>query len=305
MSINRYPDHGTPLRRCVRRRGGDPGRDPRASSVATSTDSSDNLDELIAAARSLIVPGERHFLGVTGAPGSGKSTLAEVLATALGADAVLVAMDGFHLANAELKRLNRHARKGAPDTFDAAGYVNLLRRLHERDEPVVYAPRFDRALEESIGSAVPVPHDIPLVITEGNYLLVDGPDWGPVRPLLDECWYVESDEDVRLDRLIARHVSFGRAPHEAHARSHGSDGRNAEIVKAYKARATRVVRVPAFPPEPVRPPTRGTTSEGVVRPDLTAGKTATVVSGTSPPLRQERAPAQTESTCPASTWPAK
>ena len=109
----------------------------RASSVATTTDSSHTLDELIAAAQSLIVPGERHFLGVTGAPGSGKSTLAEARATALGADAVLVAMDGFHLANAELKRLNRHARKGAPDTFDAAGYVNLLRRLHERDEPVV------------------------------------------------------------------------------------------------------------------------------------------------------------------------
>ena len=206
----------------------------------------DDLDALVAAARALVVPGGRRFLGLTGAPGSGKSTLAALLVDRLGDDAVLVGMDGFHLADEELVRLGRHPRKGAPDTFDAAGYVALLHRLADQEDPVVYAPRFDRALEASIGSAVPVSRDTPLVITEGNYLLADGPGWSDVRVLLDECWYVDPGEDTRLTRLIDRHVRHGRSREEAHERSHGSDGRNAEVVRASRSRATRIVRVPAL-----------------------------------------------------------
>lgn len=204
---------------------------------------SDSVEELVESARALIVPGERRILGITGTPGSGKSTLAALLAARLGGDCALVGMDGFHLAEAELHRLGRHARKGAPDTFDAAGYINLLRRLRDRTEELVYAPRFDRTIEESIGSAVPVGRGVPLVITEGNYLLADG-QWGGVRPLLDECWFVEPDEHVRLDRLIARHIEFGRTPQEAHERSHGSDGRNAAFIKLTIVHATRVVHLP-------------------------------------------------------------
>ncbi|MGW3287305.1 nucleoside/nucleotide kinase family protein [Streptomyces sp. NPDC001002] len=210
------------------------------------------VQDLIEAARGLITPGRRRILGITGAPGSGKSTLGELLVSALGDQAVLVGLDGFHLANAELDRLGRRERKGAADTFDAAGYVNLLRRLASREDEVVYASLFDRSLEESIACAVPVPRDVPLVVTEGNYLLVDGPVWGPVRELLDECWYVEPGEDVRLDRLIARHMSYGRSADEAYERSHGSDQRNAELVRATRAAAHRIVRVPTVrtPPEP-------------------------------------------------------
>jgi pantothenate kinase len=206
------------------------------------------LSDLIAAARQLITPGRRRFLGLTGAPGAGKSTLAEALEAALAPDVVLVSMDGFHLANAELVRLGRLERKGAIDTFDGAGYVNLLRRLHGREDEVVYAPRFDRSMEESIGSAIPVPADIPLIITEGNYLLMEGPVWGQVRGLLDECWYVEPNEEQRLSRLVARHVEFGRSLDEAHQRSrYGTDGRNAEMVMSSKVNATRVVQVPELP----------------------------------------------------------
>ena len=121
------------------------------------------LDDLVAAAARLIDPARRRILGITGAPGAGKSTVAEALVTALAPDAVLVGMDGFHLRDDELRRLGRHERKGAPDTFDAAGYTYLLRRLRERAADVVYAPLFDRSLEESIGSAVPVPGEPPLV----------------------------------------------------------------------------------------------------------------------------------------------
>lgn len=82
-----------------------------------------------------------------------------------------------------------------------------------------------------------------MIVTEGNYLLVGGSEWGPVAPLLDECWYVEPGHHVRLDRLIARHVAFGRTADEAYERSHGSDQRNAELIETTRAKANRVVRV--------------------------------------------------------------
>lgn len=201
---------------------------------------------MITAARLLIRAGQRSFLGITGAPGSGKSTLAEIIEAELAPDAVLVSMDGFHLSDTELRRLGRYERKGAIDTFDAAGYVNLLRRLHSREDAIVYAPRFDRSIEESIGSAIPIPRDVPLIITEGNYLLVDDSDWANVRGLLDECWYVEPEDDERRRRLIARHVQFGREPEEAHERTHRVDERNAEIIKETKKNASRIVRLETF-----------------------------------------------------------
>ena len=201
------------------------------------------LDQLVADARRLVHPGGRAVLGLAGAPGAGKSTLAGLLVAELGGDAMLVGLDGFHLADDELARLGRHERKGAADTFDAAGYVHLLRRLRANDEPVVYAPRFDRSLEESIGSAVPVPAEVPLIVTEGNYLLVDTGPWALVRDLLDACWYVEPGEDLRLERLVARHERFGRSPDEAHERSYGSDQRNADLIASTMVRADRVIRL--------------------------------------------------------------
>jgi pantothenate kinase len=202
------------------------------------------IDDLIDAARQLIHPGQRRILGIAGAPGAGKSTLAETLATALGGQAALVGLDGFHLKNSELHRLGRHERKGAPDTFDAAGYVNLLSRLRSQKEAIVYAPVFDRDLEESIGSAVPVPDDIPLIITEGNYLLVDEGEWSRVRPLLDACWFVDPGEDTRLQRLIARHMRYGRSAAEARERSYGSDQNNANLIAGTRSRASRVIQLP-------------------------------------------------------------
>jgi pantothenate kinase len=211
-----------------------------------------DVAELIESARALVVPGQRRILGITGAPGSGKSTLGETIVSALGDQAVLVGLDGFHLSTSELDRLGRRDRKGAADTFDAAGYVNLLRRLRSREDEVVYAALFDRSLEESIACAVPVPRAVPLIVTEGNYLLVDGPVWGPVRALLDECWYLEPGEDVRLDRLVARHMSFGRSAEEAHERSYGSDQRNAVLIHGTRTTAHRILRV-AAPVEEITP----------------------------------------------------
>nr|WTB34398.1 nucleoside/nucleotide kinase family protein [Streptomyces sp. NBC_00830] len=202
-----------------------------------------DVGELSARARRLAAPG-RRILGIAGPPGAGKSTLAARLVDGLGGLAVLVPMDGFHLAQAELDRLGRAGRKGAPDTFDAAGYAALLRRLRTPGEPgPVYAPTFDRALEEPIAGAVPVPPDIPLVVTEGNYLLHDEEPWAPVRGLLDEVWFLDLDPDVRVRRLVDRHVRFGKPRPYAERWVAESDETNARLVDRGRDRADLVVRL--------------------------------------------------------------
>ncbi|WP_374985184.1 nucleoside/nucleotide kinase family protein [Streptomyces fradiae] len=211
---------------------------------ATPTVDARRLDALTARARRLAVPGARRLLGLAGPPGAGKSTLAARLVEGLDGLAVLVPMDGFHLAGAELDRLGRAERKGAPDTFDAAGYRALLARLRAAEPGVtVYAPAFDRALEEPVAGSVPVPPDVPLVVTEGNYLLHDDPAWALVRPLLDEVWYVDTDDALRVGRLVDRHVRYGtdRAAAERWVRE--SDEANARLVAPGRARADLVVRV--------------------------------------------------------------
>jgi pantothenate kinase len=192
---------------------------------------------LVERARTLIVPGERRLLGITGAPAAGKSTLAGSLVAALAPEAVLVPMDGFHLAAAQLRRLGRLDRKGAPDTFDAAGYLALLHRLRDRAEDVVYAPEFRREIEEPIAGAIAVPREVPLAITEGNYLLY----WNDVRELLDEVWFVDLEEPTRLARLIDRHMAYGRTRAEAEQRTYGSDQRNAELIMATRMNADLIV----------------------------------------------------------------
>ncbi|MCH0566532.1 MULTISPECIES: nucleoside/nucleotide kinase family protein [unclassified Streptomyces] len=202
---------------------------------------------LLARARALAGGRRRAVLGITGCPGAGKSSLAQALVRALDADgppwAAHVPMDGFHLADAELERLGRRDRKGAPDTFDAAGYAALLRRLREETHgDVVYAPGFARVWEQPIAGAVPVPPDVRLVVTEGNYLLLDTGAWARVRAQLDEVWFCELDEPERLRRLIARHEEFGKGHEEAVAWALGSDRRNAELVATTRERADLVVR---------------------------------------------------------------
>jgi pantothenate kinase len=189
-------------------------------------------------ARELTRAGTRKILGIAGPPGGGKSTVARAVVAELGDQARLVPMDGFHLAQAELVRLGRRDRMGAPDTFDAAGYAALLKRLRS-DEPVVYAPEFRREIEEPIAGAIAVPSTVPLVVTEGNYLLL----WPEIKPLLDETWYVETDEELRLQRLIQRHIEFGKTPEYARAWVMRSDERNAELVARTAVHADHLVRL--------------------------------------------------------------
>lgn len=189
--------------------------------------------------------GSRRMLGIAGAPGAGKSTLAARLAEQLGAQAVLVPMDGFHLADVALARLGRLARKGAPDTFDAGGYVALLQRLRtqQRGDGPVWAPMFERELEQPLAGAIEVRAEVPLVITEGNYLLLEDGPFAQVRTMLDACWFVEVPERLRHERLIARHERFGKSPQAARDWALGPDEDNARLVAGTRNRADVVVGV--------------------------------------------------------------
>ena len=182
--------------------------------------------------------GGRKILGIVGPPGCGKSTLAAALLEFLGDDAVAVPMDGYHLANVELARLGRAGRKGAEDTFDSAGYVSLLRRLKEQQSnEIVYAPEFRREIEEPIANAIPVFPETQLVITEGNYLLLDHGHWAGISELLDEIWYVDIDHSVRRERLVRRHMHFGRSQSAAEDWVANTDEPNAVRIEATKHRA--------------------------------------------------------------------
>ena len=197
---------------------------------------------LLERAGALASAGSRRLLGITGPPGAGKSTLAADLVAALPGRAVLVGMDGFHLDDAVLGDLGRRDRKGAPDTFDADGYVHLLRRLRAAQDPIVYAPVFRRELETAVAGALAVPGDVPLVVTEGNYLLADGA-FAPVRPLLDEVWFLDVDTALRRERLVDRHVAHGRSRRAAEQWVDTSDEANAALVEATRGRADLVVRL--------------------------------------------------------------
>ncbi|OLF15583.1 nucleoside/nucleotide kinase family protein [Actinophytocola xanthii] len=201
--------------------------------------------ELVAEATSLMTA-DRAVLGICGPPGAGKSTLAQRLVAALGPDSVHVGMDGFHLAQVELARLGRTERKGAPDTFDAAGYVHLLARLAAPNDDPVYAPLFRRDLEEPIAGAVPVPREVRLVVTEGNYLLLPDPPWSGVRPLLTRAWFLAPEEDLRRRWLQARHEAYGRTPEQARDRTLGSDERNALLINATRSAADLVVSAVSY-----------------------------------------------------------
>ena len=204
-----------------------------------------DLDRLVGRAGDLAGQGGRRLLGITGSPGTGKSTLAAQVVDALGEHAALVPMDGFHLADSVLHDLGRRDRKGAPDTFDAEGFVHLLRRLQDRSDDVVYAPVFVREQEHAIAGALPVPREVPLVVVEGNYLLLDEGPFAEVGALLTESWYLELDPVSRVERLVERHVRHGRTPTAAGQWVADTDEPNARLIERTRSRADLVVRLEA------------------------------------------------------------
>ncbi|KRE91064.1 nucleoside/nucleotide kinase family protein [Arthrobacter sp. Soil764] len=203
---------------------------------------SPEITSALDALRRRIAPGTRTILGIAGAPGSGKSTFAAWLQEQFSpGSSVVVPMDGFHLGNAIIEGTPLRKRKGAMDTFDAGGYLSLLRRLVRRDEAVVYAPEFRRVIDEPVAASIAVPADVPLVITEGNYLLADQEPWKEIRAQLDEVWFLETPPTLRLQRLVDRHVSFGMDREAAVAWANGPDEANARLIQATRPAADRII----------------------------------------------------------------
>lgn len=184
----------------------------------------------------------RAIIGLVGKPGGGKSTLSSYLLKKLPKETTaLVPMDGFHLSNAQLALLGRSDRKGAPDTFDVDGYVELLRRIKTNVTEEIYFPIFHREIEESIAAEGVISPHTSLIITEGNYLLLGESAWSGVAPLLTESWFVDVSNDRRMARLVSRHMKFGKSFEEAHAWAHGSDQSNADLIEAARAKADVVI----------------------------------------------------------------
>ncbi len=231
----------------VTHEAGEPGAYDVASPEAQPADPGSLAARL--RSRAAVLP--RVLIGLCGAPGAGKSTLAELLAAELNRRdpgfAVVVPMDGFHLAASVIAVDDRATRRGAPDTFDPDGYTALLRRLRANTEEVVYAPEYRREIEDPVAGAIAVPRNCRVVLTEGNYLLHPDPAWRRVREQLDEVWFLEApSESLRVARLIERHERFGKAPEHARRHVFGSDERNADLIAGHRDRADLVLRWPVW-----------------------------------------------------------
>jgi pantothenate kinase len=183
--------------------------------------------------RQLSRDGRPFLLGIVGPPGAGKSTLADALAEPV------LPMDGFHFANEHLDRLGLRDRKGAPATFDVDGFAAQLTRLRAGED--VVAPRFDRDLDAAVAGALPLSALDRVIVVEGNYLLHDADGWERIRSLLDEVWYIDVPDDLRLRRLVARHQTFGRAHDDAVRWATDVDGPNAVLIRATRHRADATI----------------------------------------------------------------
>ena len=187
---------------------------------------------------------KRTLLGIIGEPGAGKSTLVEQIKEKFPGNSVAVLpMDGFHLSNKVLIERGIRNIKGAPQTFDALGFVALLERVKENLEEDIYIPVFHREIEESIANEAVITSEVRVVIVEGNYLLFPEMDWGGVRELLDMSYYIDLPQEIRIERLIARHEKYGKTSQEAHDWVMGSDEANARLIRATKELASKVIKI--------------------------------------------------------------
>jgi len=201
------------------------------------------LADLAARARALMASGQRVVLGIVGPPGVGKSTLAQALVREIGERAAYLPMDGFHLPQARLRALGTRDRMGAPETFDAGAFATLVEAVVASPGRSLTAPGFDRTVEEPVLDGVRIGAAARLVVTEGNYLLLPGDDWERARARMAAVWQLRLAEEVRRERLLARHIAFGKSPAQALEWMTRVDEPNARLVQSYAARADLIIDV--------------------------------------------------------------
>lgn len=201
------------------------------------------LADLAVRARALMASGQRVVLGIVGPPGVGKSTLAQALVREIGERAAYLPMDGFHLPQARLRALGTRDRMGAPETFDAGAFATLVEAVVASPGRSLTAPGFDRTVEEPVLDGVRIGAAARLVVTEGNYLLLPGDDWERARARMAAVWQLRLAEEVRRERLLARHIAFGKSPAQALEWMTRVDEPNARLVQSYAARADLIIDV--------------------------------------------------------------
>ena len=177
----------------------------------------------------------RCLVAIAGPPASGKSTLAETLSDRLGARAEVLPMDGFHLENDALEKMGLLARKGAPETFDAEGFLSLLQKV--RASGAVAFPRFDRDADRTVPGAGAIGEDTDIVLVEGNYLLLTTGAWAGLEALFDLTIALEVDRAELQQRLIRRWLDQGLSEQDARARALGNDMVNVDFVTANARKA--------------------------------------------------------------------
>jgi pantothenate kinase len=197
------------------------------------------LDRIAARIRALPPAPVRLRVAVAGPPGAGKSTFAAALVDRLGPGAALVPMDGFHLDNAVLRDRGLLPRKGAPETFDALGFVRMIERLGADGEVVV--PGFDRTRDIAIAGAAVVGPECRIAVVEGNYLLYRDAPWVRLAPLWDLRVMIAPPAEVLEERLVRRWIDHGLPQDDAVARARGNDMRNAEAVLSLSTEADEVL----------------------------------------------------------------
>ena len=186
----------------------------------------------------------RSLIGIVGKPGAGKSTVVEEIEKRYKPNEVsIIPMDGFHLSNEELIELGRRDRKGAPDTFDVEGFISLIKKVKHESQVDHKFPIFHREIEASVSDEGAVPKESKVVVIEGNYLFSEDHNWSGVFPLLDHTWFIEIDDEVRIERLIARHIRYGKTPEEAENWSRGSDETNARFIELTAHRASNIIKL--------------------------------------------------------------
>ncbi|MDA2965804.1 MAG: nucleoside/nucleotide kinase family protein [Actinomycetota bacterium] len=204
-----------------------------------------SIDEALSRIKDLALKHSGRFIiGIVGKPGAGKSTLTSHLIENLPKDSVsLVPMDGYHLSNLQLKNLGLSDRKGAFNTFDSNGYVSLLKRINTETDQDIYYPVFHREIEESYAADGVVLANTKIVLTEGNYLLFDKAGWEKVAAELTEIWYININDDVRIDRLVKRHEFYGKDKESALNWATGTDEINAKIVESTAVKADVIINI--------------------------------------------------------------
>ncbi|AWB49831.1 nucleoside/nucleotide kinase family protein [Gemmobacter aquarius] len=178
----------------------------------------------------------RVIAAIAGPPGSGKSTVAERIVDDLNARqagmAAVLPMDGYHYDDLHLVPAGLRPRKGAPDTFDVGGLYHTLKRIRARDEDFVAVPVFDRDIEIARAGARMIPADVPVIVVEGNYLLLADSPWSRLRPLFDVAVLVDVPESVLRERLRARWVHYGLSEADIDWKLDGNDLPNGRMVMA-------------------------------------------------------------------------